>query len=215
VPDFIENTPSAPELVVQPRDVKDTKPAELLHPHRSHSVTFATMKEVAATPNRLLSNASSNSSNPRSPVYSDQSSDYGNSVASDIFSNPPSPGAAPATALVKNTPRSITSSTRKSKRLTFLPSLWGSPSESKTPLPDTMAFGFSVSGKSLFLWLRRDCEFLMKMDAPFQTARRYSLLSGKMTRPAGAVVKLLAGTDQRIAVLAEYHGEVRQTHQDY
>jgi hypothetical protein len=169
------------------------------------------MKEVASRPNRLLSNASSNSSNPRSPVFSDQSSDYGNSVASDMFSNPPSPGANTATALIRNTPQSITSSTRKSKRLNFLPSRWGSSIEARTPLPDTMAFSFSISGNSLFLWLKRDCEFLMKMDTPFQVARRYSLLSGKMNRTAGVTIKLIAGTDQRIAVLAQYHGEVHQS----
>jgi hypothetical protein len=212
--DFIENTHSAPELVLLPSEFKDPIPGDTLHPLplrnplRNAGVTFSNIPDINKLPSRLLSNASSNSSNPsnpRSPVHSDRSSDYEPFGNVNSVTNPTSPSRTNITR------DSSMSDSKKSRRLSFRPSLskWGrSTSEVKPPLPDTLAFAFDCSGKSLLLWLKKDCEFLVKIDAPFQDAKRYSLLSGKGGRIAGALVKHIAAGNDYVAVLAQYHGEV-------
>ncbi|KAF2402279.1 hypothetical protein EJ06DRAFT_331588 [Trichodelitschia bisporula] len=187
--------PLSPEVVSVPA-VVPPRPIGVTGSQR-RSVAFTAIPEesqapeVVPRPGRYHSNGSSNSSQPRSPRSDASDGSHSRSLSQATDTDD--------------------SSSKKGRFSGFFPTkgLWGGGAqrEQKQALPDSLAYCFSSTGKTLLLWLKKDCGHIFKIDTPFTHGTRLSLLNGRETHVAGGNVKYVAAGEKHIAVLADYSRE--------
>ncbi|KAF2094249.1 hypothetical protein NA57DRAFT_60881 [Rhizodiscina lignyota] len=160
-------------------------------------LSFVSTTLQSQDPSRSGSNTSSSSSGPRL-----------NGRGGKPYQVPQSPTSPIRNGRGRGLDDSISSSSKGGNffhRITKRPS--ASSSQSISPLPNTLAYCFSSSADRIFLWHTKDSVDLVRIDAPFQSAKSFSLLRGDGSRDAGADVLDVAAGDRNVAVLSRYSGK--------